>query len=332
MSRILRALAAAAVTLSLASCDVLFDGYYSAEISQATAIADLSAVVPASSAATFNLSILKSGSDEYVLLYSSVPFDSTQNHLVVLSPGLAVLKSFTGDDISLLPPGGVAFSGSSAVTHLTDGHIVIGNVDSIPSPGGLTLLSTLNSVTLSGPTIVGPASAPFTWTNFNAGPSNLTWSVYNNAWVPLASVSQPLGKQVQLRGVFTDPESSQHNVALLVFDDSSSDTQYFIQVPKDPDIVNGLFGPPLFNNPAYTAFTKTGLGSGDIFATSDSIVGYESNSRSWLRFAPSNPDAVTRLYTGNRKQDLKTAFSFSGGYYCTWDPDLRTLTRHEDWW
>jgi hypothetical protein len=194
------------------------------------------------------------------------------------------------------------------------------------------LLDKVNA-NLYGSTIVGPASAPFTWTGFGVDPTNsLNWTVYASDWTTFGTLSQPLGRQVQIIGVFADPENNQHNVAYLAFNDNGSDTQYFMQVPKDPDLVNGLPGPPLFNNPAYTTFTKSGLGHGGIFLTADSIIGYDESSQAWVRFAPASPGSESRLATGNRTQGVTSAFSFSGGYYCTWDPSTRTLVKSNDWW
>jgi hypothetical protein len=331
--------AGAMVLLFLGSCDVLFNGVFSSELAQSTAIVDLSDTIPAVAAPTYNLSILHSGTDEFVLLYSGASFDSTQIHLVVLSPTLKVLNAFTGDDISLIPPVGMPFSGGSAVTHLVDGRLIIGNVEAIGSSSGLTLLDKLNlpvnpiNVLLTGSTIAGPSAASLTWTGFSVDPSGLlSWSVYASDWSTVTTMSHPLGRQMQLVGVFTDPESVQHNVAFLVFSDGSSNTQYFVRVPKNPDLVNGFPGPPLFDNPAYATFSKSGLSRDGTFLTADSIIGFEENSQSWVRFTSSSPDTVARLYTGNRKKNLKSDFSFSGGYYCTWDPDKRSITRYEKWW
>ena len=54
--------------------------------------------------------------------------------MIVLSPDLKVLNTYTADDITALSPSGVQFNGSSAVTHLVDGRIVIGNVEAAPRP------------------------------------------------------------------------------------------------------------------------------------------------------------------------------------------------------
>jgi hypothetical protein len=337
MLRQVRILVAGVVTLlSLGSCDVLFNGAYSPELGQMTALADLSAVIPAGPASTYKLSILRSGNDEFVLLYSSTPFDSTQIHLVVMSPTLKVLNTFSGDDISALPPVGIPFTGTSAVTHLVDGRIIIGNVEAVPSASGLALQDKLSApvpVHLEGSTIVGPASASLTWTGFSVDPTGaLSWSAYASDWSTVSTMSHPLGRQMQIMGAFTDPENAQHNVAFLVFNEGNSNTQYFMQVPKNPDLVNGFPGPALFSNPGYTTFSKSNLSQGETFVTADSIIGFEENSQSWVRFTASSPDTVTKLYTGSRKKDLVSAFSFSGGYYCTWDPDKRSIVRNEKWW
>lgn len=332
-------LAGAVAVLALASCVLFQSDLFPAELTLVMGQADLSSVIPASPASSFVMSILRDGSDEYIILYSTSPFDSTQNHLVVLSPDLKVLNTYTADDIAALNPSGVPFGGSSAVTHLVDGHIVIGNVEAVPTAGGLALLDKLSTplnpvnVQLAGWTIVGPTSANVTWSGFGVDSSNnFTWTQYSSIWSTSGGLSQALGRSVQICGVFTDPENASSNIALLVFNDGSSNTQYFFQVLKNPDLLNGLFGPPLFNNPAYTPFTKSGLNMNDIFVTNDSIVAFEDSSRSWIRFSPQSPDAVTRLTAGKRTQGLKDAFSFSGKYFCTWDPDTRLLVKKALWW
>jgi hypothetical protein len=208
--------------------------------------------------------------------------------LLVLSPDLKTLNAYSADDINALAPAGVPFKGDSAVAHLADGRIVIGNVEAAPSASGRSLLGKLNTpanpidVALGGWAIVGPSTAPLTWSNFIGDSSNvLTWSVYSSSWSTASPVARPLGNRVQLSGVSTDPESAQHNVATLVFSDGSSDTLYFFQVLKNPDPVNGLFGPPLFDNPAYPAFVKQGLGSrAHSTPKCDSIIGFEGSSQS----------------------------------------------------
>jgi FAD/FMN-containing dehydrogenase len=319
--------------LALASCQLFLSGPFPAELSQVTARVDLSSTISASSASGFNLSILKAGTIEYVLLYSSDPTDSSRAHLVVLSPDLKVLNTYTEDDInSTVAPVFISFAGNSAVAHPSDGTIVIGNVVATPSAGGLALSSKLLSSSLNSWTIVDPSLPKDTWSGFfvDQPTGSLIGTMYASDWSSSTPFSKPLGRPVQLCGVFTDPESAVSNVVILVFSDNN--TLSFFQVRKNPDLMTGLVSIPFFTNPSSVLFTKNGLSQNEIFTTSDSIIGYDYNSRSWVRFTPADPGSEARLSTGVRKQDLKDAFSFSGGYYCTWDPDTRTLVRKADWW
>ena len=62
------------------------------------------------------------------------------------------------------------------------------------------------------------------------------------------------------------------------------------------------------------------------------IIGYSSRNQSLVRFSPSAPDVETPLRVLTHPSNGQIAFSFSGGYYCVWDPTTRILTRYEDWW
>jgi hypothetical protein len=314
------------VALSLASCDILFNGSFSADLGQATARADLSSRISTAAAKSFSLSILKSGATEQVLLYST----------------LAVQSSFTLDDITALAPAGVPFNGNSAVTHFLDGHLIIGNVEAVPGGSSFTLFRKLEPNPLPPPisaqlrswTIVGPASAPFTWTDFSTDSTMnlLHYTAYAGDWSSAISITHAVGRSYRLDGAFTDPEDPTGNLAILVFRDDPSSTDYFLQVPKSPDLMNGFPGPALFDNTAYTSFSVPDLAEGSVMVTVDGIIAYNQRSRSWIRFTPSAPGTVSSLQVPNRNPDALTAFSFSGGYYCVWDPDTEVLTRYEKWW
>ena len=54
--------------------------------------------------------------------------------------------------------------------------------------------------------------------------------------------------------------------------------------------------------------------------------------RSMIHFTPTTTTSPASLHLGTLSDGLVMAFSFSGGFYCTWDPSTRVLTRYEDWW
>ena len=291
-------LASALTAVSLSACQLLFGGPFPGLLVQTTAQQDLSVLVSGSSASSFNLSVLRLGNTEYVLLYSSAGFDSSQAHLVVLSPRLKVLNAYTMNDIVALAPAGVPLSGDGAVAHLVDGRIIVGNMQMQPSGAGLVPLDKLwipsypVDVQLQGSTIVGPPSVGTdTWTDFHSDPGDtLSWAMYEPDWSNRSDFSAPIGRSAQFRGIFADPENPAHNVAFLAFSDGSN--TYYLQVPKAPDLV-GAFPGGLFANSSYPRFTKKGLDSSDIFITKDSIIQWDGGSNAWVRFTRFAPVGET---------------------------------------
>jgi hypothetical protein len=322
--------------LALGSCDVLFMGVFPGSAGQATARADLSAVIGSADAGTFSLSIARSYGFELVILSSPAGFDPTKAHIVVLSPKLGALNTYTLADIPY-------FSGGSVFAHLIDGHIVIGNFDGVVSSAGLapSPASPL-PIFVNGWPIIGavqPTMLFYTWDNFQIDSANtMSYNGYLDDWsgaTLLTRVVRPIDAshgRLFLDGVFTNPEDELGNASLFVLRENNTDTDHFIQVPKSPDLeAPGTLSTDIFSS-NYPTFSKSHLDPGSVAVTADSIVAYDSNARAWIRFTPSSPDTVTSLYVGRRGSHEKSAFSFSGRYYCIWDPDARTLTRYEDWW
>lgn len=168
-------LAATVLILPLASCDMLFVGMFPADVAQMTSRIDLSDKIPAGSAATFNLSVLKLGTAEYVLLFSTDGYDPSLAHLFVLSPALQILNEYTLIVLNSLA--GDPFKGNGAVAHRADSTIVVGNVVMTPDPSGLLASAKLPPTNaLNGDAIVGPGPGFLLWTNFGSDSSgNLTY-------------------------------------------------------------------------------------------------------------------------------------------------------------
>ncbi len=235
----------------------------------------------------------------------------------------------------------MSFRGDAVLSHLVDGKIVIGDLQTSPSSTGLMPDVMLPSAFLSGWTIEGPQPTYLTWTNFREDPGTQTlfYDEYPGDWSTQTPKQHPVSSgstQYNLAGVFTDPTDGNNNTALMAFSENNTqqDTIHFIQVPKNADFINQFPGPPIMENPAYTSaqFVKNGLESDALWATADSIIGYDSNDGELVRFSPTDPSVEARLRVSAHVQNGHLAFSFAGGYYCTWDPDTRVLTRYEKWW
>jgi hypothetical protein len=337
MSRLMRLALASALLLCLCACDVLFMGRYSADLGQATAYADLSAGMSAYAAPSFSLSIVPYGDTEYVLLFSSTDFDTSMAHLYVLSPDLAVLNTYSLDDLTALSPAGSSFSGTAAMTHLSDNTIIIGNVVAVPADGGLSLsgkiTASVTDAALDGWAIEGPSTLDFTCTDFSTDYSSqtLTFRAYLPDWSGYSTVSCSLGESAQIRGVFTDPTDADGNVAILALQGNEDESCRFFTVAKSPDIASGLSGYTLFKD--YSSVVKDGINSRTIAVTATGIVAYDDDARAWIWFTLSAPDDEVKLpAAGWDTESRKAAFSFKNGWYCVWDAAARTLTRYEKWW
>jgi hypothetical protein len=345
MRRILRAAAMAVILLAvLTSCDFLFMGVFPATVGQATARIDLSSYISAADAPFFHLSVVKSSQREYVILVSDTSFDSTLPHLLVLSSELSLQNRWTLDELVAYPTDGVSFQGTGTMLELEDGTIVIGNIVATPTTSGLSLASKASGASPypDGWVIEGnPASYP-AWSNFwtsGSYPETLFYYEYST-WTTaptLRSTSVTTGSSsYEINGVFTDPEDSLSSTAVLAFSthgSGSDNLTYFLQTTKT-DIQNSFSARVIMEDSAYSGslVTKTGLESESIHATSDGIVAFNDKTRSWMFFTLSDPTAEKSLHVGDRPEGELSAFSFSSGFFCTFDPATRILTRYEKWW
>jgi hypothetical protein len=332
--------ALAACLLTLTTCSALFRGVFPGDLAQARAQADLSADIPAEAASTFSLAIVKQGGTEFVLLLSADGFSPSSAHLFVFGSDLTLNAAFDLDSIAALPPLGVGFKGRGAVARHVDGRLIVGNIEMQVVAGSLVAVRKLvlpsDAVAMDRWAIAGPSSASFTWTGFNASNGRLEWSAYESDWSGMARLSAPIGVQGSLSGVFANPEADTINTAYLVFRQSSdkgkASTSWFVRVPMDGGLTNGLGGGDIVTNESWHTFTMNGLGPEPVYMTSDSIVAYEESTGSWIRFSPDDPANVQRVSLGSRDETLQTAFSFAGHFYCVWNPSVRTLTAYDTWW
>jgi hypothetical protein len=324
--------------LSLASCDILFNGAFPSSLGQATARIDLSDRIGLADASTFNLSIARSYGYEFVILHSTATFDSTKDHLVVLSPGLTIRNEYPLSAVSY-PTYTYNFSGSSVFAHLSDGHIVVGNFDGLATSAGLVPAGQL-SFSLDNWAIIGSTTMSiYAWSGFgtNSTTNTLSYSGYKMDWTPgsIPTHTRTIRSldaahpQLWLNGVFTNPEDDLGSTALFVFGEQGSNTSYFVQIPKSD--LDTSPTPAIFDS-GYPTFSKSSLDYGSVAVTTGGIVAFDGSTRSWIRFTQSDPNTVTSLYVGERNRNEKISFSYSGGYYCVWDPVTRSLTRYEDWW
>jgi hypothetical protein len=271
---------------------------------------------------------------EYILLFSSDGVGPSNAHLFVLgAKDMTVLNRYSLDDlVTTIPAPGWYFAGNSAVALPSGAAIIVGNVQLAPGTDGLAIVGK-PPVQLNSGAMIGPTTAPNLWTGFrNDGSDNFIYDSYDTTtWTSTTVTPEAIGHPYQVTGVFADPEDSTDLTVLLVFHDDSGN-HFFLQVPKDPDMANGWPSAPLFSIGAYNPFVKGSLDGGSIAFTKTGIAAYDFSSRGWVHFLPSAPTAVDRMSAQRGSDGLRSAFSWSGGWFCTFDPDSRMLRRYEDWW
>jgi hypothetical protein len=351
--RVLRLFMAVAVLLPLGSCDVLFNGVFSPAIGQITARADFSASIAAAPASSFSLAVVSVAGTEFVLLFSTLTFDTSQTHLIVMDEHLNVLNTFPMVGLVASPNSGDPFAGSVAMTDINN-QVLVGSVWFDVSATGFAFSNKAPAgFALYAPSVTGMPSFAFNEINFRVIGGVLTYDEYNaplplpTTWGYLVSPAATLGipspapsGQLNLSNVFTD----QYSAAapdVLVFQDSGGNgpqNWYFLQVPKadidaninvaigtDPDVFThaALHYPPLV--------VKTNLAGQSVGWSRAGVIAYDYPSHSLVRFTLTAPGSVSSLpFTWTN--GMKLAAGLSGGYCVVWDPASRSLTRYEQWW
>ncbi len=336
-----------ALLLALASCDVLFSGVFPPSVGQMTARAELSASVDAAPASSFSLTTVAAGGNEYVLLFSTLSFDGTKPHLIVMDPHLNVLSSFTMDALVALPNPGNPFAGSVAMTDVK-GQVLVGSVWFDATPAGFSpARKAPTGFNLYAPSVTGMPAFGFNEINFRISSGSLTYDEYDPAWgwligpaAPLGTPSPPPSGPLFLTNVFADQDSATAPDVFLFQESNSNGPShwYFLRIPKaDIDVnINVAIGadPDIFTHAALNyppVVVKSDLAWQGVAYSRAGIIAYDYHSSSLVRFTLDAPDSVDSLAL-KWVNGMKLAAGISGGYCVVWDPVSRTLTRYEQWW
>jgi hypothetical protein len=273
------------------------------------------------------------------VLYSTLNFDASRTHLYILSPKLKLLSPNATDNYTLdflrtsvLAPG-VPFIGRFAMRDHQE-HIIIGNLELSPNPDNLI------PVQKFAPPPLDPVLDDFSISfegknlvNFGSTGTVLTYTEYAGDWsggpTPHSALIASGGPYQYFRGIFADPSDIASDQAYLVFEEQGSWRLLIIKVPK-ADVANGTLANPILGN--YPYLTTQGLDPGRLAFTRDGFLGYQQDSRSLVVVDPDSGATKASLFVGDGFKALQTGFSFSGDYYCAWDPVQRTITRFESWW
>jgi hypothetical protein len=344
-------LLAAVLIMPLASCDVLFMGTFPRSVTQMSAQVDLSAEIRASAGGYFALTDITAGGFEYVLLYSSVPFDGSQPHLIVMDPALHVLSRATLDELTALPTAGVPFKGNVAMRDCSD-NIVIGNVLFSPQPDGLSFVGKSSTTSLDGPSASGRPLYSFNEINFRissySGAPYIAYDEFDPGWSStgappdppppgqfreaLGAPSPPAQGYLTIDAILSDPDSGPAP-DLFVFRDSGPGRVYIVSVPKiDVDGGLSVVEPGDFFSYYTMPVVKDNISGASLCYSRDGLIAYDDARRSLVHFNLAAPDVVSALPYPAWSPDSRVVSSLSGAYCYVWDPNSRSIMRIEKWW
>jgi hypothetical protein len=121
---------------------------------------------------------------------------------------------------------------------------------------------------------------------------------------------------------------------ILVINNFSNST-FFIQI-KLSDILNGTVRSPLLSN--YSHASLSNLDPSSLGFVGDSLVGYNYNSNSLIRYSANPPfQQLNSLSLGNNNgnnssNNLEYAYKMTGEYSVVYDENARTITKVANWW
>lgn len=329
----LRLLAIVILALPLSAC-IFVASVFPATLSQIVARADLSAVIPANAGSQYQPYIVTPSGGEFVMLMrnNGGPDPVT----VVMDANLKVIQTY-----SLSQLNGWGYDGVGYRPMLNaEGTVEFSNIAF--STGNL---STVNQNPSFGghPSITGPGfGSPIgnaNDINFSTGTGNtLTYTQWHWTYDIFDFNSNPVvvngtGGNYNVVAVYDADDTPTAGEVVLVLSDMGNN-MYFVAIPLF-NVLNNTVASPLFGN--YPSTTLTNFSNSSIGFPGDSLVAYDGNSNSLVRYSvkpPFNQLGSLSLGSnnGNNNGNIQYAYKMTGGYYVVYDPNARTLTKVANWW
>jgi len=282
--------------------------------------------IPSADAHRFTLSSVTTAAGDFVFLATSQPVAGTA--LFVMDEKLNILQRFTNADLVALfgiPP---LPNSQRAILDLA-GDVVILGLRSTPSSGGLTGLSLLGENPNAGS--FGFADAPSNVAGFWTSGNQLAYQIYtpwgfgnfqgNFDITPFSYLS------FNLIDVRADPLRSD---AVLVLEEMTSNKDYFILLPRS----SYLAGPPWPFTNFFPFFTTDRYDRDLIGYTQNGFIALQrsnNGANKFIRFDMTGtmlPDSLE--YDG--PTDMQISTRNDGGWYYTYDRQLRQVRRINAWW
>ncbi|HTO23810.1 MAG TPA: hypothetical protein VMQ10_15155 [Spirochaetia bacterium] len=328
VTRVARIVAAAALVLPLTTC-VFFLSPFPGTLSQVVAKADVSALIPAADADSYQPCVLTPTGGDYVVLVKQ--YSSADPCALVFDSSLNFIQSYTHSQLGI--SGGGAFAMTDASGNAAMGGAAFTASD-LAQGAGASASSPL--VQLSAPGFSSP-NALKNDVNFPLNGSTITYQQFSS-WIsadspPHTAQVDAAGNSYQVVGVYNvDDTPAAGAVVLVLSQQNNSSNVTFVRIPLydlTASITNSLKSPLLSN---YTWKNYDNVPASSIGFAGDCMVGYSESNRALNRYSLSNFEVIQSLPIGNSDYHLQYAYKPTGGYSVVYDPTARTLTKVANWW
>ena len=321
-----------AAVLTLGSCQVLefiFGSVFPATVGLTKARADLSGTIDSSSAGAFNLRVVQSGSNGYVILVGNPGGISTTAYVYDLNLNpVTTLTGLTGDGVLVDVNGNIDIcSNAYSPTTMANLGALGGSIYSY-NPGGVDGLQNTGTSELVN-------------LNFTQGTTTLNFVSATSA-VPPASWTFPAPTAVQtftgsvsslqLNAVFDDGNPS-GNAILVVSQPTSGGnngnaaTCYFMTTLK-ANFPAGAVPPTLLSSSPSLDNIETQC----VGYAQGSIIAYDAKAGQFLKVDPASGSIQKTFYTGSDMSNTRLGYLVAGGYFYGFDTRSRVLTKYATWW
>jgi hypothetical protein len=322
------------VSLALAllgSCSVLqfiFGSVFPATLTLTKAQADLSNLIGAGNGSSFSIRVVEAGSKGYVVVEGSV--QGAAKSIFVYDLDLKLKLSLTGATAPLgigvmadangqIRAGGALYS-PDLLTSAVGGPVINGNFGSGNDGFLLNNPPVENAVNISINTTVNPNTLDFD--HYHAD-----WTLSDHHSVAISASLTSL----QIDAVLDDGNPSGKVIFVISQSNSGGNgdnvTRYFVTIAKS-DMAAGTVPLDLVD----TAPRKGNLKGGTIGFADGNIFAFDNKTSSLVRIDPADLSTRESLALGNNKNELRYAYSISGGTFYSFDTNSLILTKYVAWW
>jgi hypothetical protein len=336
--RLLRAALLSVALLPLGSCSFfqfLLGSVFPSTVTLLKAQVDLSSRISSDDSHSFSIRIVASAGKDYVVLSGTT---GVQGNVVM----------FFDTDLNLVTRLTTLLIDHFAVFADSTGKVLAGNTLFVPGLASSSLMNTAKVLASNGVGVDGfyAATAPPSDVIFQSQGSSpsFTYQTFSDPLTasqnPSAQISVTLSatpnSNFEMRAVLDDGTPNGNAIVVMVApngsnnNSSSPGTSYFLTIPKT------AFTSPTTTvaaNLVDTAPHRDGLDPNSFGYADGHVIAYDTTIASFVLIDPAAPATVGKsFYSHVDPSEVQFAYPVSSGFYYTYDPSSRALSKYVKWW